>query len=394
MKYPRRFFLIFCLSVFCINKPLFAAASDNFQSLKKLVEVFFTAEKAYFKELDLNKCVEATLQRGLSECLDPYSRYLTKEETEEQDEEFKGHFGGIGVRLMGKKAKDRNEIVVTLVLKNTPAEKAGLKAGDVLVAVSSTSKKENQISVRGLPLDETVKLIKGKIGAKVSVVILRENDMKEFIMARADIKVDSVEYKMLNSRVGYLQIVEFGQETEADFQAAASSLSASGMKALIIDLRNNPGGTLGSVLNINSLFAKDFTPFLYTKGRGDNLYTYEPTKHLIGKYKNLKIVVLVNEYSASASEIMAGWLKSDYGAPVVGKKTFGKGSVQALIPLSDGSRLRLTIAEYFIGKDKVKVHEVGISPTIEVENPKELKSEADDLQLKRALQEAEKLLKK
>lgn len=395
MKKRLRCLLIFCLPIFLIKEPVFAASlSNELQALEKVTDVLFTIEKFFHKEVDLKKCVEATLQRGISECLDPFSQYLTKEEAASREEEISGHLsGGIGIRLMGRRTKEHNEIIIVAVLKNTPAEKTGLKPGDVIVAISSTSKKENQISAHGLAMNEVVKLIRGEIGTEVLLIISRENEIKEFTLARADIKLVTVEYKMLDSQAGYLQIIEFGSETGDDFQAAVSSLSASGMKVMVLDLRNNPGGLLRSVLNINSLFAKDGASLLYTAGRNDLPHQYVPNDDKIGQYKNLKVVVLINEYSASAAEIMAGWLKNDCGAPLIGKKTFGKGSVQINIELNDGSVLHLTVAEYFVGKDRIKVHEIGISPTIELENPKSVKSEADDLQLKRALEEANKLIR-
>ena len=224
-------------------------------------------------------------------------------------------------------------------------------------------------------------------------------------MQRARIEIPSVSFRKLSPKIGYLQLSDFSQTTEDDFTVAVDSLVASNMKTLIIDVRNNPGGLLNIVILITDHFKPaPNLPTVYLKSReGD----FEPplVKKLLpsllpsfsgGRYQDLKVVILINEWSASASEILAGWFKEEFGAPVIGEKSFGKGSVQGCFNLlsEQETMLCLTTHHYFIGRNKVPVHHLGIEPTVKVKNPvpKKVQKPAD-LQLQKAIEEAKKLLK-
>jgi carboxyl-terminal processing protease len=380
--------LVFAVAVF---------GQDRLQNPKtaliKMEAILSLIDANYYKEVDLDKCAEAILKKGISECLDPYSAYHPAQETSHQQDDMKGHFGGVGIRFEGRKNQNGgNEFIVVSTLKNTPAEAAGVKEGDRLMAVSTTTRREDAVSLSGVSKFDVVDLIRGEIGTQVLVIINRDGEIKDFLLTRADIKIESIEQKHLKKKVGYINITDFSVETSKDFYIAVSSLTRSGSKVLILDVRGNPGGLLSSVTEIISGFQKDNSAAVYAKKSRGSYYPYELRHREHGKYQKLKVVVLANAYSASASEILSAWFKEDFGAPVVGEKTFGKGSIQTIIPFQDGSSLRLTIAEYFVGNNKTRVHEIGVSTTIEVKNPKSEGKKAEDLQLRRAIEEAEKLL--
>jgi carboxyl-terminal processing protease len=361
--------LVFAVAVF---------GQDRLQNPKtaliKMEAILSLIDANYYKEVDLDKCAEAILKKGISECLDPYSAYHPAQETSHQQDDMKGHFGGVGIRFEGRKNQNGgNEFIVVSTLKNTPAEAAGVKEGDRLMAVSTTTRREDAVSLSGVSKFDVVDLIRGEIGTQVLVIINRDGEIKDFLLTRADIKIESIEQKHLKKKVGYINITDFSVETSKD-------------------VRGNPGGLLSSVTEIISGFQKDNSAAVYAKKSRGSYYPYELRHREHGKYQKLKVVVLANAYSASASEILSAWFKEDFGAPVVGEKTFGKGSIQTIIPFQDGSSLRLTIAEYFVGNNKTRVHEIGVSPTIEVKNPKSEGKKAEDLQLRRAIEEAEKLL--
>lgn len=380
--------LVFAVAVFGQDR-----ARNPERALVKMGVILSLIDANYYKEVDLDKCAEAILKKGISQCLDPYSAYHPAQEASRQRSDLEGHFGGIGIRFEGR--KDQNgviEFIVVSALKNTPAEAAGIKEGDKMVAVSTTPRREDAVSLSEVSMFDVVDLIRGKVGTEVLLIIERDGEIKDFLIKRVDIKVDSVEYSHLKKRVGYVRITEFSAETAKDFYVAVSSLTRSGSEVLIIDVRSNPGGLLNSVGEVISGFQKDNSASVYAKRRGGSYYPYNFYHREPRRYWELKVVVLANAYSASASEILSAWFKEDFGAPVVGEKTFGKGSIQTIIPFPDGSSLRLTIAEYFVGKNKTRVHEIGVSPTIEVKNPKSEDKKAEDLQLQRAIQEAEKLL--
>lgn len=384
--------VLFVIGVSAFAQSAYLRSNDAFRKIASILNII---EDNYYKEVDLNKCAGDILRKGISECLDPYSAYHPAQETTYQRADMEGHFGGVGLRFEGRKSQNGgNEFIVVSTLKNTPADAAGIEAGDRLVAISTTARREDAVSLVGVSKYDVVDLIRGKIGTKVLLVIKRGDEIKDFLITRAEIKIESIEQKHLKKKIGYINITEFSQETPKDFYIAVSSLTKSGSEVLIMDVRGNPGGLLSSVVGIISGFQEDDSPVVYEKRRGESYHPYNYRQREHGKHRKMKVVVLANAYSASASEILSAWFKEDFGAPVVGEKTFGKGSIQTIIPFPDGSSLRLTIAEYFVGKNKVRVHEVGVSPTIEVKNPKP-KSEDDkpeDLQLQKAIEEAERLL--
>ncbi|MDP3999332.1 MAG: S41 family peptidase [bacterium] len=344
-------------------------------------------ERYYYKEIDRNKCVEAMLKGGVSECTDPHSYYADAKMARLEMDKISGHFGGIGMGLEGRKVNGQLEIFVKSVTKNAPAEKGGVKPGDVLFAVSPTNRHSDMKLVKGLSVFEVVNLVRGEPGTELILTIFRAGHYKQIRLVREDIKIVLVESRLIKKGIGYVQLKGFDMETAHDFFHAVQALKKNQARALIVDVRGNPGGVLQTICQILSFFTPSgkVSPLVYTEGRYESENEVRLSNGKVSYFSNLKVVVLADRNSASASEILTAWFRADYGAVVVGEKTFGKGSVQQNFPLIDGSYLHLTIAHYFVGKKKVPVHDIGVQPTIMVEG--------DKAQLKRAIAEAEKLLK-
>ena len=344
---------------------------------KKVDEINSLIDKYYYFDVDRDKQEEA-LYDGIMEGLDdPYSVYYTKEEYAELQEDTSGEYVGIGA-VVTMNSDMRVEIVRPI--KNSPAEEAGLKAGDVLVQVDDTEITDQDLSV-------VVDMIRGKEGTKAHLKIYRqgEPDYLEFDVERRTVENYTVENEMLDDQVGYIAVTQFNDNTAQEFEDAMDEVQANGAKAAIIDLRDNPGGLLTAVVDMCDYIMDDGV-IVSTKDRDGNV---------IGEYKDsgkhsvdIPLVVLVNGNSASASEILSGAMQDSGKAKLVGTTTFGKGIVQSVIPLSDGTAVKLTIAKYFTpnGND---IHKKGITPDYEVELPDGQTSavnidRADDTQLQKA----------
>ncbi|MBI4991942.1 MAG: S41 family peptidase [Candidatus Harrisonbacteria bacterium] len=360
-------------------------------------EILNLIETEYYKELDMEKCVEQILARGVSYCTDQYSFYLNEKANDQEKDSFKGKFGGIGVVLS---AKEENKLIeVTGVVKNTPAEKAGLRPGDFILAIATSTNNSNWTSLEGLPVQAAVELIRGEIGTPIKLKILRNNKEKDLSLIRAIIKIERVESKKING-VGYIKLIEFsGEDFLQDFYLTLQNFEREKVKVLIIDVRNNPGGLLHYVIAAACVFSDSCNEVVYEKRRkgdfeksGAQLMIQGALNAMTGKFKNFKLIVLQNGHSASASEILSAYLQSEVGATVIGLPSYGKGVVQSLMPLQNGGVLHLTVSEYFVGSKKVKIHGIGVKPDIKVKNPARIKTEAEDLQLQKALRVANQLL--
>ena len=392
--------LIFAALFFVSVQPSSVFAQNpnalKYEDFNVLAEVFALIESEYYKEVNMGECLQKILQGGVSNCTDHYSFYLDKEQTRLEDEERTGHFSGIGGRLGEKEYNGDKHIAVISVIKNSPAEKAGLRPGDFIVAVSSDGDKKHAADIGKMAIPEVVKLIRGEKGTPVFLKIFRGKELLEFNLVRDDIKLEIVSLKLLKSEVGYVKINEFsGKDFKGDFVAAASLLRARGVKVLLLDLRDNPGGALDYAIYVSELFRKNPDgDVVYKRPRNNEIVDVGGYSYLYsGKFKDLKVVILTNDGSASASEIVTAYLKNYCGAKVVGKNTYGKGIVQTLFPLKGGRRLHLTVAEYLVGPKLIPVHGIGIKPDFEVDNPAKVEKEEDDLQLKKAMEVAEEMLK-
>ena len=335
--------------------------------LKKLIDETYLHD---VKEKDLNEGIYKGYVEGLG---DQYSAYYDKKETKELTESLDGSFSGIGA-VMTQDASS-GVITITRVYDDSPAKKAGIKAGDVLYRVEEKT-------VTGKDLDKVVSWIKGKKGTKVNLTLLRgtNSDKIKVTATRDVINVETVKYKVLENQIGYISISEFDSVTGDQFAKALKQLQKKNIKGLVVDLRNNPGGSLTTVCDIlDSILPKGL--IVYTKDKNGKKEEYtSDEKHQL----NLPMSVLVNGQSASASEIFAGAVQ-DYGkAEIVGTQTYGKGVVQNLFDLKDGTCVKLTTSEYFTPKGR-NIDGKGITPDVKIEYKYNAKDPKADNQLDKAV---------
>ena len=313
---------------------------------------------------------------------DPYTEYLTKEEMKEFTEDTQGEYVGVGIYTTNDTSK--NAIVVLRTIGNSPANKAGLLTGDIITKV-------NDVEYKGEQLSEAVKQMKGEVGTSVKITILRNNEEMEFNIVRENIKISHVSSSVLENNIGYIKISSFEGGCSKEFQEQYEDLASKNISSLIIDLRYNGGGIVTEALQIADLMVPKNEILLITKDKKEE---EEITKSKKDVTINVPIVVLINEYSASASEILAGILKEDINAKLIGVKTYGKGVIQTVYPLSDGSGLKITTNEYYTPKHN-KINKIGIEPTQEIKLPEEWQNMANvpadqDTQLKKAIEELKK----
>jgi carboxyl-terminal processing protease len=331
-----------------------ADTEEVYKNVEIFVEVLRQIEKNYVEPQDPQQLIYGAI-KGMVRSLDPHSSFMTKEEHAELMMETKGEFTGIGIEIT---IKD-NILTVVSPIEGTPAYGAGIKAGDKIIQVEDKSTKD-------MTLMEAVKIIRGPKGTKVNLTIMREGETKplEFSITRDVIPLISVKHSLLTPEVGYVRISNFRSNTAEDLSSALEDMEKDRtLKGLILDLRNNPGGLLTQAIRVSDLFL-DSGLIVNTKGRNTS-QDMEATAHKNKKKRNYPMIVLVNGGSASASEIVAGALQDNKKALILGTRSFGKGSVQTILPLSDGSGLRLTTAMYYTPSGK-SIQLSGITPDIEV----------------------------
>lgn len=335
-------------------------------------EAYETLVSNYDGELDETKLIDG-LKKGLAEATeDPYTEFFTSEESKAFDEQLSGAFTGIGAEL----GKENNAIVVVAPIKGFPAEKAGLKAKDIIIKIDD----EDALS---LSITDAVKKIRGEKGTTVKLSILRGAEQLEFTITREEIKIPSVEYEVLDGNIGYIRISRFSDDTNNLVEEAAQDFKSKNVKSVLVDLRNNPGGYLEQSIQIASHWVESGKTIVTEKRSGKVIKTHAAVSGQ--EFKGMKTVVLINEGSASASEILAGALK-DYGlAKLVGVKSYGKGSVQEIDKLSGGSSIKVTIARWFTPNDK-NIDKEGIEPDVKVEISVDQAKVGEDPQKAKALE--------
>jgi carboxyl-terminal processing protease len=336
-----------------------ADAGATYEHLRLFTEVLSIVQNQYVDEVPPKELIYSAI-KGTLRGLDPHSSVLDPDSYKEMQVETSGSFGGLGIEIT---LRD-DVLTVVAPIEGTPAYRAGLSTGDRIVKIDGLATKDMQLA-------DAVKRMRGKPGTKVTITVVREGwtEPKDFEITREQIRVQSVRSHDLGDAVGYVRLRQFQEQTAHDVEAAVDKLARAGSRALILDLRNNPGGLLTAAVEVSEKFIDDGKLVVYTEGRVKN-QNMRFTAHAKKSVTQLPMVVLVNQGSASASEIVAGALQDWGRAVVVGTQTFGKGSVQTIIPLSDGSGLRLTTAKYFTPKGRT-IHGKGIAPDIVVEVPKE-----------------------
>lgn len=319
------------------------------------------------------------IRRGLvSAAGDPYTEFFNEKEATELQEQITGTFSGIGAEL--GKDEDGNIIIVSPI-KGFPAEKAGLRAKDVIVSIDDES-------TAGMSIETAISKIRGEKGTDVTLKVYRDgSETKDITITRDTIKVPSVEYKVLDNNIGYIEIIQFQSDTADLVQQAAAEFKEQGVSGVIVDLRGNPGGLLSSAVDVSSVWLADGKKVLIQKRDGKVEQTYYATgaSALLG----VPTVVLIDEGSASASEIVAGALKDNKVATIVGQKSYGKGSVQDILPLNSGGQLKVTIARWHRPNGE-NIDKKGIKPDVEVAiSEEDIKAEIDP-QLDAAIAELQK----
>lgn len=318
-------------------------------------EIYSKLREQFDGEIDSSK-VDAGIKRGLvSATGDPYTTFFTKEEYSDFKSSLDGRFSGIGAEL----GKDGEQLVVIAPLDGSPAEKAGLQPGDAILSI-------NGESTESMGVDVAVSKIRGEEGTKVKLKISQSGVVKEVEVTREAIKVDSVKYEKIGNDIGYIKVSRFAEDTDGLVTKGIKELSAQGATKFILDLRNNGGGYVTSAVNVAGVWL-DNKVVLSERFRGKEVAVKRTSSNPLMSLDKSKLVVLVNGGSASASEILAAALNENAGVPIVGQTTFGKGSVQDIVPLNDGAWLKITIAHWFTPKGKT-IDRAGIEPTVKVEN--------------------------
>lgn len=335
-------------------------------------------DKYYLGEVDEEKLKEGAIKGYIEGLDDPYTEYISKEDMKDYLEDTMGNFVGIGIYMV--KNTEANKVQVLAPIKNSPAEKAGILPGDLIVAVDGVNYTGDDMSV-------VSSKIKGEEGTTVKVEMLRGTDTKTFELKRENIKVNPVEGKVLTNQIGYIEFSSFDEGTAEDFKAKYEELQKQGIKSLIIDLRNNGGGIVDEALEIADYIADKGSVLLYEVDKNNN---EEVKKSEHDPIITVPIVILTNENTASSSEILAGALKDLGKAKTCGVKTYGKGVIQQVLTLGDGSGIKIT-SEKYLTPNKTEINKIGIEPDEKVELPKTVENvllveEKDDTQLQKAME--------
>lgn len=367
MKKQRRAILVFLfLSLLAVgglflgalsSKTALAIASDRYEQLQTFSKVLNLIQKYYVEDVDVDKLIRGAIKGMLNE-LDPHTNYMPKEMFSDFEKETSGEFGGLGIEI----SVQNGILTIISPIEDTPAWKAGIKAGDKVISIDGDSTK-------GMNLVDAAQKIKGKIGEKIRLEIFREGfeKPKEFVIVRDTIKIRSVKYTNLQDGYAYVRLTSFIENSSTDMEKALKKhiKKDKDLKGLIIDLRNNPGGLLKQAVEISDLFLEEGL-IVSTIGR-DNKDKESQFARKGDDLGDFPIIVLMNEYSASASEILAGALQDNKRALIMGQTSFGKGSVQSVIRLGDGSGLKLTVARYYTPSGR-SIQAEGIAPDVSIEN--------------------------
>ena len=371
--------IFFIISIFFLKfstfNPVVAAENDDYKKIDLFGEVLEKINKEYVDEINQSESMDAAID-GLLQSLDPYSAYMSPEIFNEMQTETSGEFGGLGIEVN----MESGVVKVISPIDDTPASRAGIKAGDYIIKI-------DDIQVQGKSLSEAVDLMRGPVGSSIILTVRRIGQKKAltFEIVREIIQIKSVKADLLKNNVGYLRLTSFNENSGDQIREQIREFEKNGnINSYILDLRNNPGGLLSQAIRISDFFL-DNGEIVSTKSRkaSENRKWFAKKGDLIG---GKTLVVLINYGSASASEIVAGALQDHKRAIILGENSYGKGSVQSIIPLKNKGAIRLTVAKYYLPSGK-SISEVGVSPDIEIdEDTDEFRIKTDtDNQLSYAL---------
>ena len=359
-----QFYLIIFLSSFFFSHSTNSAEIDIYKKIDLFGEVLEKINKEYVDEINQSESMDSAIN-GLLQSLDPYSAYMSPEIFQEMQTETSGEFGGLGIEV----SMEAGVVKVITPIDDTPASKAGIKAGDYIVKIDN-------VQVQGKSLSEAVDLMRGLVGTDIELTVRRRGVKKAltFNITREIIEVQSVKSDLLENNIGYIRLTSFNDNSSDQIKKKIKKLKENeNLKAFILDLRNNPGGLLTQAIKISDFFLEN-GEIVSTKSRKKS----ENRKWFARKgdiTDGKTLVVLINYGSASASEIVAGALKDHKRAIILGENSYGKGSVQSIIPLKNKGAIRLTVAKYYLPSGK-SISEVGVRPDIEVNE------EGDDFRIK------------
>ena len=357
--------LIIFFSVLIFYIPtVYTSENDIYKKIDLFGEVLEKINKEYVDDINQSESMDSAIN-GLLQSLDPYSAYMSPQIFNEMQTETSGEFGGLGIEV----SMESGVVKVISPIDDTPASRAGIKAGDYIVKIDNTQ-------VQGKSLSEAVELMRGPVGTSIELTIRRRGEKKalNFIIVREIIEIQSVKADVLEKNVGYIRLTSFNENSGEQIKEKIKELeNKKKVKAYILDLRNNPGGLLSQAIRITDYFL-DNGEIVSTKSRkaSENKKWFAKEGDLT---KGKTLIVMINYGSASASEIVAGALKDHKRAILIGENSFGKGSVQSIIPLKNNGAIRLTVAKYYLPSGK-SISEVGVSPDIEIDE------ESDDFQIK------------
>ncbi len=357
--------LIIFFSVLIFYIPtVYSSENDIYKKIDLFGEVLEKINKEYVDDINQSESMDSAIN-GLLQSLDPYSAYMSPQIFNEMQTETSGEFGGLGIEV----SMESGVVKVISPIDDTPASRAGLKAGDYIVKINNTQ-------VQGKSLSEAVELMRGPVGTSIELTIRRRGEKKalNFIIVREIIEIQSVKSDVLEKNVGYIRLTSFNENSGEQIKEKIKELeNKKKVKAYILDLRNNPGGLLSQAIRITDYFL-DNGEIVSTKSRkaSENKKWFAKEGDLT---KGKTLIVMINYGSASASEIVAGALKDHKRAILIGENSFGKGSVQSIIPLKNSGAIRLTVAKYYLPSGK-SISEIGVSPDIEIDE------ESDDFQIK------------
>jgi carboxyl-terminal processing protease len=366
----RKRLFITTLLILTINFKIIIASENNiYEKIDIFGEVLEKINKEYVDEINQSESMDSAIN-GLLQSLDPYSAYMSPETFNEMQTETSGEFGGLGIEV----GMESGVVKVISPIDDTPASKAGIKAGDYIVKI-------NNIQVQGKSLTEAVDLMRGPVGSGIELTIRRGGEKKALIfnIVREIIQIKSVKADILEKNIGYIRLTSFNENSAKQIKKEINKLEKNqNIKSYIFDLRNNPGGLLSQAITISDFFLNN-GEIVSTKSRkkSENRKWFAKKGDLI---KGKTIIVLINYGSASASEIVAGALKDHKRAILLGENSYGKGSVQSIIPLKNNGAIRLTVAKYYLPSGK-SISEVGVSPDIEIgeeNNDFRIKTETDN----------------